>query len=95
MKVRRQHKAKSMWQHARLRAAQRYGLDLSNADEQDLVAQIQSGRARFVASQSHRVTLWDVETRQGPARVCYDKQRKAIITFLPREPVLTPAKDPG
>jgi len=67
--------------HARVRLAVRYGLESSALDE--AVKQIQGGRAHFIESQSHRVSVFDVELRGKQVRVVYDKERGQLITALP------------
>lgn len=81
---RRRSKAKCQEKHARSRALERYALDLSGEDLLDMVAQIQDGRGTFIMRQSHRVSLFAVTVRGELVPVVYDRNRKTIVTVLPR-----------
>jgi hypothetical protein len=63
----------------------RYGITL---DHSAALADIHSGKARFVERQSHRVTLWLVEQHGKIMPVVYDKDRDSIATVLPIEHVI-------
>lgn len=76
---------KSRTRHAKLRAIQRIGKQVSNETLQRLVKQIQYGRAVLVARQSLSRTIWDVELQGKTVRVVYYKPTKQILTFLPRQ----------
>ena len=78
-------KAKAQRRHAKTRALQRYDLDLSREDLEELVRQIQLGKAEFILRQSCRVSFFAVELRGQKFPVVYDKQRKTIVTVLPCE----------
>jgi hypothetical protein len=54
-------KARSQRRHALRRAAERYGLSLTESDMASILQQITSGRARLVEKQSNRVSLYEVE----------------------------------
>jgi hypothetical protein len=76
-------KAVTQRKHAKRRAFERYSLWLGSVDMQDMIAQIQGGRAVFIERQSRRVTLWVVEAQGKHVPVVYDKSRKTIVTVLP------------
>lgn len=75
--------------HAKRRAAERYGLCFGDIGEAKIVAAIQNPKesgAVFRWRTSNRVTVFDVPFRGQIVRVAYDKDRKAIVTFLPLPP---------
>ncbi|MGB5105562.1 MAG: hypothetical protein WBP42_02500 [Candidatus Zixiibacteriota bacterium] len=76
---------KARVRHAKLRAMQRVGLNISKGTLEQIARMIQSGRAVFVARQSLSRTIWDVELQGKTIRVVYYKPTKQILTFLPRE----------
>ena len=78
-------KAQTQRRHAQRRAYERHGLQLTRHDLNEIVRQIQAGKAHFVERQSHRVSLFDIDIDGRSARVVYDKQRKTIVSFLPAE----------
>jgi hypothetical protein len=78
-------KAKSQKRHAARRLHERFDIQIKQHEYQELVRQIQSGQAKFIEKQSNRVKVLEVELRGIKIRVCYDKQRKTIITALPAE----------
>lgn len=81
-------KARAQTRHARVRALQRYGIELGPAGRAEIIRAIQGGRSTVVERQSRRVTVHDVELEGGVVRVVYDRQRKTLVTFLPSdEPV--------
>jgi len=77
-------KKKQQKNHARARAAQRFGMIVTNAQMDDIVGQIQSGSATFVDKESNRVSLWRVKLEGDSFDVVYDKLRKTVVSFLPR-----------
>ena len=84
--------------HARQRLFERYGLKYSQNIRDKLRCSVVSGGAFFIKKQSNRVKIWeslyrvqrcdtDDESKVGMLvilRFAYDKERKEIITFLPR-----------
>ena len=93
-----QTKADTLRWHTKNRLEQRYGLRYNDTVHDSLVGSIQNRDARFIEQQSCRVSVWDVtyNAREtdllcytqlpGPMtiRCVYDKQRKPLITVLPR-----------
>ena len=75
-------KARTQHRHAQIRFLERHGLEVSGRELQMLVAQIQSGEARFVERQSLRASVWDVELEGKARRVIYDRKRKTIVTVF-------------
>lgn len=70
--------------HSKLRAHQRYDLDLNRKDLDSIVRMIQTGNdAFFIKRSSNGVTIWHVVYNKQSLRVVYDKTRKSIVTFLP------------
>jgi hypothetical protein len=78
-------KTTSLLIHAKKRVLERYGIILYKDDLNHLVRMIQDGRGKFLEKESVRKTLWELKYKGTKFRVVYDKDRKAIITFLPRE----------
>jgi hypothetical protein len=83
--VQESKKLKHMKQKAKLRAAERFGLDLSNRDLAMLVRQIRYQESIFVMRSTKRVSLHIVEHNGTSMPVVYDKHRGAIVTILPRQ----------
>ena len=77
------HKAERM--HAMRRFSERMGFGLSKEGYDDLVRQVQEGKAQFVCKQSNRVTVFRLRMDGKPVRIAYDKQRHQIVTFMPEE----------
>lgn len=81
-------KAKAQRRHAKFRAAQRYGFNLTEQIHGEIVALIQAGesnRASLIERQSLRVSQWRIQIG-GPdvwLNVIYDKSRKQIATIMP------------
>jgi len=70
--------------HARQRAIQRYGVNISNKKRREIISIIHSGGVgKFVKRHSVRVTEWEIPLDGEIFRVLYDKIRKEIATFLP------------
>lgn len=78
----RNAKAKAQKAHAKRRAFERLGIDLSKEEYRGIVAQIRNGRAKFLERQSLRVSLWAVDVVGAQAVAVYDKQRKTVATLL-------------
>lgn len=75
-------KKKDQTRHVQKRAIERFGINLSEAQQQALIRQIQQGNAKFVIKQSNRITIFDVEHEGNTIRVVYDKDRKSLATVL-------------
>lgn len=71
--------------HAKRRAEERYALELNRDDLRNIVQRIQQNQATHVEKQSHRVSVFDLTYNNIDVRVVYDKNRKTIVTFLPKE----------
>lgn len=76
-------KAKNQQRHAKRRALERYGLEITQEKYDQIVKLVQSGKSKFLFRQSHRVSHFLIEFEGKSMRVVYDKQRKTIVTFLP------------
>ncbi len=77
-------KAKCQIKHCKRRALERYGVMLSRRQIADLVSQIQTGKAKFIERQSHRVSKFLVHLGERDISCIYDNKRKTLVTFLPR-----------
>jgi len=81
--VRRKSKAKCQKSHAIRRFRERFGVHISKNDYQAYVRQIQEGNAKFLEKQSNRISVFEIIVQGESVRVCYDKERKSIVTVLP------------
>lgn len=68
--------------HAKRRAWERFGWNLSDAELRGLANRVRRREASFVEKQSNRVSLFDLRYRGKTCRVAYDKSRQSILTFL-------------
>jgi hypothetical protein len=66
--------------HFQQRAGERLGYQVPRGSQEDIVKQIQSGRARFVRRTSLTRTVWEVPIGEEVKTVVYDKRRKVIVT---------------
>jgi hypothetical protein len=72
--------------HAKRRFAQRTHVRFGPRVEQLIINQIRQGLAVLVKKQSLRVRVYDVEHEGEKLRVVYDRNRKTIVTVLPKGP---------
>lgn len=77
-------KSKTIKNHARRRFGQRHGMALTNELHQILVRKIQHGKAVMSIAQSCNRTLHRLEHDDCVFDVIYDRDRKLIVTVLPR-----------
>jgi len=102
---RRKHPRKqrelSLRNHANMRCSERYGVHLTNELHDTLVKAIQGGKATLQSRRSLRVAAYTVRLNGVAYNVVYDRNRKMLVTFLPKdrwereessvpEPVATP-----
>lgn len=78
-------KRKSQRIHLRRRWEERVGGTISNRLHDKLVEMIKSGKSKPVRSTSNRVTIHAIIIEDQEYRVAYDKQRKQLVTVLPKE----------
>ena len=69
--------------HAKMRAAERYDLNLSDGQYNNLCNIIRRGGSKIVFKQSNRVTIHKLEWDGKEMVVVYDKLRNTIVSFLP------------
>lgn len=81
----RKPKADTQKKHARLRALQRYGFELTGGLESKLKTLMAEGKTTLVERQSLRVTVHDVELDGKELRFVYDSKRHQVVTFLYKE----------
>lgn len=77
--------SKTLREHVRRRAEERFGLLLTTDEIDGLAKAVQNQTAQFYDRQSINVTRWIVPLRGKDIAVCYDKKRKAVRTVLPVE----------
>jgi hypothetical protein len=70
--------------HAKMRALERYNLELNDHQYNNLCNIIRTGGSKIVFKQSNRVTIHELTLISGlKMTVVYDKLRNAIVSFLP------------
>lgn len=69
--------------HAMQRAKERYGIVLTGAVRDEIVASIRGNRSTVAWRTSNRSVVHDVAYDGRTVRVVYDKARGEIVTFLP------------
>ena len=77
-------KAQAQRLHAKRRADERYGLTLNRAALEAMAREIRAGRSTPLGRQTHRTSLHLVTVDGETVRVVYDRNRKTIVTCLPR-----------
>lgn len=70
--------------HARIRAKDRYDIDLTEKLHDELVRRIQTGKEWFVTKKGHR-SLWRILIQGKPTIIVYDTDAKCIVTLLKHE----------
>lgn len=74
--------------HARVRAAERFGLNLVRRDIEAIVTEIREGRAEFLGRLSNRLTVFRLRYGEVDMKVVYDSSRKTLASVLrPEMPV--------
>lgn len=81
-------KAACQRRHAIERALERYEVSLNRDSYEALNKKVQRQEGVFIARQSNRVSLWQVQAtnirgEKVQCNVVYDKSRGQIVTFLP------------
>lgn len=71
--------------HAKRRAHERFGLELTKDKRKAIIRMIQENKAQFVRKQSLRVSHWVVEFEGVKMPVVYDSKRHTLATVLPAE----------
>lgn len=69
--------------HAKLRAMQRYDLQLTDHQYHNLCNMVRKGATKILFKQSNRVTIHKLEWNHITMTVVYDKIRNTIVSFLP------------
>lgn len=77
--------ANDLSRHAVMRAQQRYGLTLYEADLAKIVSDIKGKKSKFIKKQSNTRSWHLVVLGEQELLVVYDKVRSAILTVLPEE----------
>ena len=84
-KIRNRDKQACQTTHFKRRFIERYGIDPNHAQRQQMIAQIQKGQSSLISAQSLRVSIHAVWFNGQRYPVVYDRQRKSLVTVLPRE----------
>ena len=69
--------------HARLRAEERYGIDPTFDDYEEISRQIQDGDAEKIGKHGTATSVYKVIVRKKECFVVYHRKEKCVITFLP------------
>lgn len=81
-------KKSAQMHHARQRAIQRYDLEFDQAMHTTFLQAIQSCNTKKAVKlwqQSNRISIFKVWFDERWIPVVYDRQRKQVVTFLPKE----------
>jgi hypothetical protein len=70
-------------QHAWKRLLQRFGIAVHLTQLDQMVEDIQAGKYRLLQRQSRRVSVFAVTVEGHDIAAVYDRERHAVITFLP------------
>jgi len=82
------NKKKSQLKHAKKRAFERLGINLTKKLREEIRGKIKKQKdAKFLYRTSLRVSIWEVKHGDNIFRVVYDKKRKNIVTFLPTDDI--------
>ena len=87
MKKDRQYK-RSLDVHSKKRAWERYSLELTNNDLDNLVNQIKRGEAEFIRGYSNTRSVHKVKCRDLDLPVLYSRSLKRIVTVLPERELI-------
>lgn len=79
------NKKKAQRIHAKRRALERYGLEVTEEVRDNLKSKVARGDGVFLYRTSRRVSVWELTLEGNEYRIAYDKNRKEIITFLPND----------
>lgn len=72
-------------EHARVRAKQRYGINLNRHARKDLIQRIKAGKCLLLEKETNSRRKYLVEFEDQKVIVVYSKPRQEIITLLPFE----------
>lgn len=78
-------KGKAQKAHAKRRAMERFGVELTNKKFAAIVELIQGQKAKFLDRQSGHTTRWLIELEGREVIVVYDSKRHTLVTFLHKE----------
>lgn len=85
MKRGKNSKKKAQFRHAKMRALERYDLDLRDEDINNIVEIIRSHKSKSLAKQSNNISINELTYKECVVKVAYDRQRKSIATFIPAD----------
>lgn len=78
--------------HAKRRAAQRFGVSLSDLEIAGFVESLRTRTATFVHRLDRGRSLWEVQLRGRPVRVVYDHAHEELVTVLPDTSRIAPPR---
>lgn len=83
MNIKKNKKRLAQIRHAKRRALERFGVELSEEDYINLVKALQWGQfTPLPGRQSNRVSLYYIPLGDKTSVAVYDKHRKTIVTFM-------------
>lgn len=71
--------------HAKRRFSERFGIKLGQAEIEDILKQVRSGKSKFIKAESNRVTRHRVIVWEQEVDILYDKSRGTVVTALNKE----------
>lgn len=79
------NKKQAQQEHAKRRARERFGCKFTHEDEQEIIEKIQNGVATFIQKQTNRISLFGVIYQGVETVIVYDRERKVVVTLMPRD----------
>lgn len=78
--------------HVHRRSKERLGITMSEAELNAIEASLRDRRGRFVHRADHGVSFWDVILRGRWVRVVFDHEHDELVTVLPDDTRVKPAR---
>jgi len=75
-------KVRAVRKHAAKRFQERFGEELDGKLLDEIIRDIQYGRAKFIGKQSNKISIFEVQKKNKQIRVVYDKKYNTPVTFL-------------
>lgn len=82
--MKKRKKERDILRHVRRSFRVRWDIDLTDELHRQFVQQINKGRCRLIEKQSNRISVWGLVYNDEEMSVVYDKQRKMLVTVLPK-----------
>ena len=75
--------------HVKVRAAERFGLNLVRRDIDAIVTEVREGRAEFLGRQSNRLSVFRVRYQGAGMKIVYDSNRQTLASVLTEDMPIT------